>query len=114
MRLLTDENVAASVIRSLKNEGHNVFDIKGAGWRSAPDTKLVRYAIRTRRVIITHDKDFLRLAGVAVVVLRFARQNPALVAPALIHFLDSPQGKKIKKNVRVILAEHYIEIYRGV
>ena len=114
MRLLTDENVATSVIRALKNAGHDVFDIKKVGWYGAPDAKLARYAIRTRRVIITHDKDFLRLENATVVVLRFTRQNPVLVAPALIRFLDSSQGKKIKRNVRVILAEHYIEIYRGM
>ena len=61
MRLLTNENVSGTVIRTLRERGHDVLSAKES-MRSQPDEKLLARARTEGRVLVTHDKDFGELA----------------------------------------------------
>lgn len=63
MKLLADENVRRTVVTILKNLDVDVVHILGIGRRGMPDEELIKYARKEERVIVTHDKDFLVLAG---------------------------------------------------
>ncbi len=60
--LLTDENIDTEVTQWLTAEGFDVLTIKAAGLEGTTDLALVRYATAERRLIVTHDADFGRLA----------------------------------------------------
>ena len=63
IRFHLDENVDARVARALQQHGVDVTTAVTAHLRTATDEAHRRYAAKERRVIVTHDDDFLRLAG---------------------------------------------------
>jgi len=82
MRLLTNENVSDTVVRTLRERGHDVLSAKES-MRSQPDEKLLARAQVEGRVLVTHDKDFGELAfgsrlpgECGVILLRLAGDGP--------------------------------------
>jgi hypothetical protein len=61
MRIIANENVSATVIRELRNRGHDVVSVKES-MRSAPDQAVLRRAAEENRLVVIHDKDFGALA----------------------------------------------------
>jgi predicted nuclease of predicted toxin-antitoxin system len=61
MRLLVNENVTGTVIKQLRERGHNVLSVKES-MRSEQDDVILARAQAEQRIIITHDKDFGELA----------------------------------------------------
>lgn len=68
LRFLTDENVSPRLVVFLREQGHDVQDVKEQGWQGRDDIFLLRRAWATQRVVISHDRDFGKLA--------IARQEP--------------------------------------
>jgi len=82
LRILANENVAGSVIRALRERGHDVLSAKEK-MCSAPDQAVFRRAQAKGRLILTNDKDFGELAfrsglgaGSGIVLLRISGHNP--------------------------------------
>ena len=89
MRFLVDESVPLLVTQQLRAGGFEVWDPREQGSRGLPDEELARIATTERRVIVTQDLDFGRLAEqgwapAGVVLLRF----PSTVRPSTVaqHF----------------------------
>ena len=61
VRFFTDEHVAKSVVTGLRQRGIDVVSVPEARSRGATDREHLRWALAQRRVIVTHDADFLRL-----------------------------------------------------
>lgn len=59
---LLNENVHEAVLEFLEARGSNVTDVRREGLIGATDTALLEIAQRESRVILTHDRDFGRLA----------------------------------------------------
>ena len=66
VRFHLDEMVDPDVARALRQHGIDVTTTIDAGLRSATDETQLDYARRQGRVLVTHDTDFLRLAGRSV------------------------------------------------
>lgn len=111
MRFLTDENVSGSVVWALRRAGHNVLDVKEKGWYSISDNKIVERARKEKRVVVTHDKDFMSQNKVPTVLLRFINQKPSNVISFLLEFVQSPLSSRLKKPIKIILTEKTIELY---
>ena len=62
IRFYTDEHVSKAVIRALRRRIVDVLTAPEAGLLSASDEEHLQRARRERRVIVTQDDDFLRLA----------------------------------------------------
>jgi predicted nuclease of predicted toxin-antitoxin system len=82
MRWIVNENVAGTVIRWLRERGHDVLSVKES-LRGAADPEILARARAEHRVVVTHDKDFGELAFRAtlpatsgVVLLRLSGANP--------------------------------------
>ena len=58
MRLLLDENVDARLLVYLNSQGHDVTSVQHDYQRSLPDPNILLTAVRERRVLVTHDRDF--------------------------------------------------------
>lgn len=62
-RLFADENFRHPVVVILRSLGHDVLTIQEAGLanRRFPDTAVLAEAAILDRVVLTHDRDFIRL-----------------------------------------------------
>ncbi len=110
MKFLTDENVALSVIRALRQASFDVRDIKEEGFYGLSDQKICQFALDEDRVIITHDKDFKAFSThKGIVLLRFRDQKPEKVARVLLQVLELIKDK-IKGNV-IIVSDDKIVIH---
>ena len=65
IRFYADEQVPRAVSEGLRQRGIDVLTVQDAGMRGASDDEQLAFALAGRRVIITHDTDFLRLAAKA-------------------------------------------------
>ena len=112
MRFLTDENVARAVVLFLRENGHDVKDVKDRLWRGTSDKALVQIAKKDRRILITHDKDFMYQTHVTVLLLRFFNQQPQNVIKYIGEFFESGQAKRLLSSQLVIISEFAIEFRR--
>jgi predicted nuclease of predicted toxin-antitoxin system len=93
-RYLTDENLHPAIAVHLRTYGLDVQDVKELGWIGRSDEELMRWAHGEQRVIISHDRDFGRLAIVqqvpfwGIVYLRPGH----IVAQETIYTLDRLLG----------------------
>ena len=86
MKLLADENIPASVVRMLKEEGYDIRSIRIES-PGISDAEVMRYAQQEKRVILTYDKDFGELAlkdniypSTGIILIRLYQNHPGLVA----------------------------------
>ena len=63
IRYHLDEPVDQDVARALRKHGIDVTTTQEAGLRTRPDADQLEFARSERRVIITRDADFLRIAA---------------------------------------------------
>lgn len=98
MRLMLDENVTGSVIRLLRQRGHDVLSAKES-LRGASDEEVLERAQQELRVVITADKDFGGLAfrsmlpaACGVILFRLSGADPAADNARMIDVIES-QGE---------------------
>jgi hypothetical protein len=63
LRFYTDEHIARAVIRGLRQRGIDVLTVPDADMLGASDKEHLALALRTHRVVLTQDTNFLRLAA---------------------------------------------------
>ena len=80
MRFLINENVTGTIIRELRQRGHDVLSAKES-MRSEADELILARAHKEQRIIVTHDKDFGELA--------FRSQLPAACGVILFRLVGS-------------------------
>ena len=61
MRVIANENVTGTVVRKLRQHGHDVLSVKES-MQGADDRSILQRAETDLRLIITQDKDFGELA----------------------------------------------------
>ncbi|RIK35536.1 MAG: hypothetical protein DCC58_20355 [Chloroflexi bacterium] len=61
IRFLLDEHIDHAIARGLRRRGIDVITPEDAGLKSYSDPDVLTYALREQRVVITHDRDLLRL-----------------------------------------------------
>jgi len=95
MRLIANENISATVIRSLRERGHDVVSTKES-MRGADDSTILARAQAEHRIVVTHDKDFGELAfrerlpaDSGVVLFRLSGANPDSDNRRVLEVLES-------------------------
>ena len=117
MKFLTDENIASSVLKSLRNENFDVKDIKEEGLYGISDRKIIDIAFKEERIIITHDKSFGNIINdhnikhKGVIFIRCKNQSPNNVSNILVEALKSEIKDKLKDSL-VIISEEQINIIK--
>jgi predicted nuclease of predicted toxin-antitoxin system len=87
--LLADENVHPDVVADLRKRGNDVRTVADEGLRGSDDVAILRCAHAARRVVVTHDSDFGKLAIQAgepytgIIFLRPGHISPEFVLGAL-------------------------------
>lgn len=61
MRLLVNENISGTVVKALRDRGHDVLAVKQS-MRGADDAAILARAQAESRLVLTQDKDFGELA----------------------------------------------------
>lgn len=108
MKFLTDENVAASVVRLLRTHRHDVKVVQHAGLTGAEDNSLIKLAIKEERIIVTHDKDFGAILNYplkehsGVVLIRLRCPTPLNSAKAIENVLTKIPEEKMRGRVVVV------------
>lgn len=94
MHIIANENISATVIRELRNRGHDVVSVKES-MRSASDRAVLRRATEEGRLVVTHDKDFGALAfrwGLpatsGVILFRLSGRSPEVDNRRILDVLD--------------------------
>ena len=96
MRFLLNENMSGTVIRALRERGHDVLSAKES-LQGLPDEDVLARAQRERRLVVTQDKDFGELAfrarlvaGCGVILFRLAGTNSDEDNRRVLAVLESP------------------------
>lgn len=76
-RFYTDEHISKAVVAALRTNGVDVLTVPEAGTLGASDDEHLQRATGDGRVLVTQDRDFLRLAaaGVRHAGIAYASQN---------------------------------------
>ena len=95
MRWIVNENVSGTLIRSLRNVGHDVLSVKES-MRGAGDPDILARAQAEQRVVVTQDKDFGELAyrcglpaSSGVVLFRLSGTAPETDNHRMLEVLES-------------------------
>jgi len=95
MRISVNENVSGTVIRELRDKGHDIFSAKESMAGSSDEAILAR-AQAEDRVVVTHDKDFGELAyrfglpsSCGVVLVRLSGKNSETDNKHVVDVLES-------------------------
>lgn len=87
--ILADENIDPEVVSALRSEGKDITAAVTVGLGGASDTQVMRCAHSAGRVVLTHDRDFGRLAiqrgepYVGLVYLRPGHVSPSFALETL-------------------------------
>ncbi|MBI4580167.1 MAG: DUF5615 family PIN-like protein [Planctomycetes bacterium] len=117
--LLADENIAPAVIAYLRESGFDVVGVEELGLVGRADSEIIRRAVEQNRVVLTHDRDFGKLAIammepiIGIVFLRpghvislftigsinaLLREDPDLRPPFIL--VATRQGDEVAMRVR--------------
>ncbi len=95
MRLIANENMSGSVIRTLRERGHDVLSVKES-MRAASDEAILARAQSEQRIVLTNDKDFGALAfryglpaSCGVVLFRLSGADPESDNQHMVRVLES-------------------------
>lgn len=107
MRLLADENIAPAVIDELRSAGHDVLAVRDVA-RSATDDGVLALAMRERRIVVTHDRDFGNIIRYpvgrhcGVIFVRLRNQSPSSVARVLVSLFFSVSPQRFRNRLAVV------------
>jgi uncharacterized protein with PIN domain len=87
VRYFTDEHVATAIASGLRKRGVDVLTVVEAKLLGADDPELLAFAREQKRVIVTQDRDFLRMAANEY-------DHPGVAY--------APQGRSIGEMVRLL------------
>jgi len=117
MKFLTDENIATSVLKNLRNEGYDTKDIKEEKLYGLGDRKIIDIALEENRIIITHDKNFGNIINDSniihkgVIFIRCKNQRPENISNFLLNAINSEISNKFKNSL-VFISEEQINIHK--
>ena len=58
MKIMVDENIPAITVTELREQGHDVLDIRATSEQGMADRRLWQMAVQEQRLLITTDKGF--------------------------------------------------------
>lgn len=113
MKFMMNENISGTVIRTLRQHGHDVRSVKES-MRAAPDEEVLRCAQVEQRVVVTHDKGFGELAfrfglpaTCGVILFRLSGADPGSDNRRVLEALEAREN--LEEQVRTDLKEQEAE-----
>jgi predicted nuclease of predicted toxin-antitoxin system len=113
MKILADQDVYRLTVEQLKQWGHDVITAKELGLHKSPDEELLKAGNKTRRLLITRDKDFGSLIflrtqeSVGVILLRMGPKTVEKVHSELHRLFQEQDEEILKKSFCVVESKRY-------
>lgn len=113
MRILSDQDVYRITIDRLTAWGHDIVTAKSLNLHKASDDEILYAAKKTKRVLITRDKDFgellfLKKKGTAgVILLRGDFKSIERVHDELLRLLQEQKEDVLKHSLAVVEPKRY-------
>lgn len=103
MEFVADEHVPSAVINALRSKGYDVLHAPTGYAQGDDDPELLQNCADDGRVLITNDRDFVRLADetehTGVIIYTDQRRPPREVLRAVIRIDDAFSGDLENKTV---------------
>lgn len=118
MNFLTDENISLRVAKYLREKCFDVKDIKEEKLYGLSDEEIFEIAVKEKRAIITHDKDFVNIARNSnqhhsgIILVKPKNLKPENVLSLIESLLNSEAMEKIKGNT-IILTDEQITVIQS-
>ncbi|MBN2032046.1 MAG: DUF5615 family PIN-like protein [Deltaproteobacteria bacterium] len=100
MKIFVDENIPLMIVQALREEGHDVLDIRGTTDEGMDDESLWKILQDEKRLLITTDKGF-------------ARHRNSFHCGIMIIRLRQPNRQKIHQRVMNAVGQFKTEDWRG-
>jgi predicted nuclease of predicted toxin-antitoxin system len=112
VKFLTDQDVWAYTLRTLREWGHDVIPAADAGLARAPDSELLEEAHERERILVTRDRDFGRLIFVGgktagVLLLRVTPSTQEAVHEELSQVLEGHTFSKLQQAFVIVEPGQY-------
>lgn len=109
MKFIADINITQSLIKYLRQDGHDVLDLKSQN-PEMTDINIIKIAQRENRIILTHDKDFELLMQhpkyqAGLILIRLKTQNSKHFYLKLKNLINSESEKSLTKSLTVLTEE---------
>lgn len=106
-RLITDENVPASITEWLRAKGYDVRRTVEVVHRGAADATIIRYSQREGRIIVTLDHDFIRLyrqlgKPFGAIVIKAHPPTPSRIKELLTHLFSKVDVEKHSDELTIV------------
>lgn len=95
MRLIANENISSTVVRILRERGHDVLAVKES-MRGESDLAILARAQVETRLVVTQDKDFGELAfryglpaACGIILFRLSGANPEADNRRMVEVIES-------------------------
>jgi predicted nuclease of predicted toxin-antitoxin system len=115
MTLLLDANVDLKFVPAREAAGHDVASVRHAIGGHAGDEDILSYAVRERRIVVTHDRDFGNLAlhhgrpHAGIIYLRLRTGDALAIAH---HINDVLQGHQVLFPALLVVTEGGVRVRR--
>lgn len=106
MKFLADVNIPQSVINLLRQQKHDILDLKRTNLKSS-DSRLLEIAYREGRIILTLDKDFIQLFEtskykIGVILVNLSNPNANSIFMYLTQLIKNQKSSVLRKNLTII------------
>lgn len=111
MKILADENLFEPIIQYLRNLTYDLISIRSSGLSGIADDEVYDLACKEKRVLITMDKDFLRVFRFppercgGIIVVKIYRRTIAETLDIFKKFYMTLKEKDIIGNLVIITPE---------
>jgi hypothetical protein len=103
-----DHNMQAAVVTALRERGLDVLTTRDDGHDRHPDERVLDRALALKRVVVTHDQDFLELAALRIAS---ATEFPGII---FCHLAKSSIGGLVADLDLIAEASTYDELLNQV
>lgn len=106
MKFLADINIPKGIINFLRQKNHDVLDIKKIGLNTT-DIEIIKVALKKKRIILTHDKDFQVLSKfpkyqAGIIFIRLKIQNVEHLSRELQELITTKTEQTLLNSITTI------------
>jgi predicted nuclease of predicted toxin-antitoxin system len=90
MNIFVDENIPSMTVKALREQGHDVMDIRGTKNEGIPDDEIWELTKREKRLLITTDKGFGKYrdqSHYGILIVRLRKPNQRRIHERIINTL---------------------------
>ena len=113
MRILVDENIPLMTVKSLRDMGHDVLDIRGTKNEGITNSKLWILTQKERCLFITTDKgftDYRETHHYGILIIRLKQPNRNKIHDKVIRAINQFKEKEWK-NLLVVMRDKFQSEY---